>query len=101
MGGQVGYGPQTGCSSEGHPVYLYTDPHSKLTTYVVILPDGRAFYSDPRGRIVANSAEANDQVAGALVGGAAGLWVGGPAGAIIGAIVGAIAGNELSKKRAA
>jgi hypothetical protein len=89
---QVGYGPPVGNTAEGHPIYLYTDPHSKLTAYVVILPDGRAFYSDRYGRITAKPEEANKAVALALVGGALGL-VFGPGGALIGAAIGAFLGN--------
>lgn len=95
---QTGYGPQVGTSPEGFPVYLYADPQSKITAYVVVLPDGRAFYSDMHGRIVAPPADANKQVGLALVGGIAGFLAGGPAGAIVGALVGAIAGNQLSKR---
>ncbi len=99
-GGHVGYGPQVGHSPQGFPLYLYTDPNSKLTTYVVVLPDGRAFYSDRNGRIVSKPTEANPQVALALVGGIIGLAVGGgPLGAILGGIIGAAVGNEASKKR--
>lgn len=101
FGGQVGYGPLVGHSPEGYPIYLYADPQSHLTTYVVVLPDGRAFYSDAHGKFAVHPAESNAQVAGALVLGTAGFLVGGAAGAIIGAIVGAFAGNEVSKKRAA
>lgn len=100
-GGQLGYGPQVGHSPEGYPIYLYTDPRSGLTTYVVVLPDGRAFYSDVHGGFHVNPTESNAPVAGAIVLGTAGFLLGGPAGAIIGAIFGAIAGNEASKKRAA
>jgi len=95
---KMGYGPQVGNSHEGYPVYLYTDPQSQMTTYVVVLPDGRAFYSDAHGRIVATPVESDKQVAGAALGGLAGLAVFGPVGGIIGAILGAIVGNELSKR---
>jgi len=74
--------------------------------YVVVLPDGRAFYSDSHGRIGANATGNDVQAALALVGGALGFLLGegmgaGGAGAIAGALVGAFAGHELSKKRAA
>ncbi len=98
-GREAGYGPQVGKSREGYPVYLYTDPQSRLTTYVVVLPDGRAFYSDIRGRIVSKPVEANNQIALALVGGILGAVLGGPEGAILGALLGAAAGELLSKKR--
>jgi hypothetical protein len=94
----MGYGPQVAISHEGYPVYLYTDPHSQMTTYVVVLPDGRAFYSDAHGRIVATPVESDKQVAGAALAGLAGLALFGPVGGIVGAIVGAIVGNELAKK---
>src|SRR2546430_1475730 len=84
---QAGYGHQVGTSSEGFPVYLYTDPNSKLRTYVVLLPDGRAFYSDRRGRIVSDIKDASPAVeALALVGGIVGLLIGGAPGAILGGI---------------
>jgi len=101
----VGYGPQIGSSPEGFPIYPYTDPQTKFTTYVVVLPDGRAFYCDAQGRIVATPNEASVRTFLALVGGAGGFLLGGAAGAIAGAIagavVGAIAGDKLSEKRAA
>lgn len=85
-------------SNEGHPIYLYTDPRTGLTNYVVILPDGRAFYSDARGRIESTPPEPNKQVGLALLGGLAGLAAGGGVGGIIGAFLGAIAAN-IAKKR--
>lgn len=94
----MGYGPLVGHSPEGFPVYLYTDPRSKLTQFVVVLPDHRAFYCDGNGRIVSRPAEANPQVAGAVVGGLIGFAVGGPLGAIVGGILGAAVGNEASKR---
>jgi hypothetical protein len=99
--GQVGYGSTPiGQSSEGFPVYLYTDPNSKLRTYVVVLPDGRAFYSDRRGRIVSTPKDASPQVELlALIGGAVGLLVGGGApGAILGGIIGAALGQAAKKR---
>jgi hypothetical protein len=94
----MGYGQQVAISHEGYPVYLYTDPHSQMTTYVVVLPDGRAFYSDAHGRIFAPTVESDKQAAGAALVGLAGLAFFGPVGGIVGAIVGAIVGNELAKK---
>ena len=85
-----GYGPLVSRSQQGYPVYLYTDPQSKLTYHVVILPDGRAFYSDQQGRIVSNPVEAQKQIALAVLGGTTGFLIGGPAGALIGAIAGLI-----------
>jgi hypothetical protein len=101
-GSKVGYGPVVGHSPEGYPIYLYTDPRSKLTQYVVVLPDHRAFYCDTKGRIVSKPTEANPQIALGVIGGLIGLLVGGgnPLGAILGGIVGAALGNEASKKRA-
>jgi len=97
----VGYGPQVGTSPEGYPVYSYTDPQTLLSSFVMVLPDGRAFYSDAHGRFVIPPPQSNAPVAGALVLGTAGFFVGGAPGAIIGALVGAIVGNQASKKRAA
>jgi uncharacterized membrane protein len=91
------YGPQIGISREGYPVYLYTDPATQLTRFVVVLPDGRAFFSDKQGRILATPADTTPEVAGAILGGLIGL-VFGPEGAILGALLGAVAGG-LSKKR--
>lgn len=94
----VGYGPQVGTSHEGHAIYLYTDPITGIKSHVVILPDGRAFYSDSRGRIQSTPPEPNKQVGLALLGGLVGLAAGGGAGAIIGAFLGAIAAN-IAKQR--
>lgn len=95
---KTGYGPRVGTSHEGYPVYLYTDPQSQKTTYVVVLPDGRSLYSDKDGRIVPTPIESDKQVAGAAVGGLAGLLIGGPGLGIVGAILGAIVGNVISKE---
>ena len=90
------YNRQVGTSREGHPVYLYTDPTTGTTRFVVVLPDGRAFYSDQYGRI--SPPGTNDKaVGGALLGGLVLGLAFGPAGAIIGAIAGAVVGNEASK----
>lgn len=92
----MGYGRQVGSSREGYPVHIYTDPRTGITRFVVVLPDGRAFYSDQYGRI--SPPGANDKaVGGALVGGLLAGLAFGPAGAIIGAIAGALIGNEASK----
>jgi hypothetical protein len=71
-----------------------------LTNYVVVLPDGRAFYSDAHGNIVATPVEANKQVGLAVIGGLIGLAVGSGPGAILGALLGAAAGNILKKRGA-
>lgn len=92
-----GYGPMVGRSHQGYPIYLYTDPQSKLTSYVVVLPDNRAFYCDQQGSIVANPVEAKKQIALALIGGTTGFLLGGPAGALIGAVAGLIL-SELPKR---
>jgi len=95
----MGYGRQVGTSREGYPIYLYIDPSTNLTRHVVVLPDGRAFYSDPQGRITTTPNAADKQVGFAIIGGLLGLAFGG-AGAILGALIGAAAGNLLSKKGA-
>lgn len=95
-----GYGSMVGRSKEGHPIYVYTDPHSKSVHYVVVLPDGKAYISDSDGHIGAGSEGGDVELFGAMVAGAGGLLLGGPLGGIIGAIVGAIAGNQI-KRRAA
>jgi hypothetical protein len=95
---QVGYGPIVGQSPEGNPIYLYTDPHSRLISYVVVFPDGRTFYSDAQGRIPRSEVDA--EVAGAIVTGTLGALAGGPIGGIVGAIAGAIAGKLLKKQAA-
>jgi hypothetical protein len=98
---QAGYGASPiGQSPEGFPVYLYTDPNSKLRTYVVVLPDKRAFYCDRRGRIVSEPKDASPQVeALAVLGGAIGFALGGGApGAILGGLIG-VALGQAAKKR--
>jgi len=99
--GPGGYGPSIGQSREGYPIYLYTDPQTRTVSYVVVLPDGRAYYSDFNGRIGAVSKEGNAEVAGALVLGTSALLLGGPVAGILGAIAGAVAANQFSRKRAA
>ena len=95
---QVGYGPLVGHSQQGFPIYLYTDPQSKLRYFVTVLPDQRAFYCDQRGNIVATPVEANKGVALALLGGTTGFLLGGPVGALIGALAGLVL-SELPTKR--
>jgi len=67
----------------------------------VVLPDGRAFFSDAQGRIgsAPPSPETNVGVALALIGGIAGFLLGAGGGALIGAIAGGVLGTELSKRR--
>src|SRR5580658_2046109 len=80
--GQNGYGPQVGQSPEGYPIFLYTDPHSKVRSYVVVRPDGSAFYSDARGRNIGTPhSDADAEVAAAIVGGTFSAFAGGPVGA--------------------
>jgi hypothetical protein len=96
-----GYSSSVGRSREGYPIYLYTDPHTKRASYVVVLPDGRAFYSDSEGQIITTSSnQGNAEAASALVLGAGGWLIGGPIGGILGAIAGAIVGNQLKKHAA-
>ena len=94
---EVGYGPLVGHNQQGYPIYLYTDPKSKLRYYVVVLPDDRAFYCDQRGSLSATPVEADKGIALALIGGTAGFLIGGPVGALIGALGGLIL-SELPKK---
>ncbi len=95
----MGYGSQVGTSRQGHPIYLYTDERTRLTSYVVVLPDGRAFYSDAQGNLSAAPVEPDRQIGLALIGGLIGLAFGG-GGAILGALIGAVAGGLLDKKGA-
>jgi hypothetical protein len=95
----MGYGPQIGTSHQGYPIYLYTDELTNLTSYVVVLPDGRAFHSDAQGRLAATPSEPDKQIGLALIGGLIGFAFGG-AGAILGALIGAAAGGLLNKKGA-
>jgi hypothetical protein len=96
-----GYGPRVGHSREGYPVYLYTDPHTKMVNYVVVLPDGRVFHSDSEGRILTTfGSQANSEAVSAIVLGTGGLLLGGPIGGIVGAIAGAIVANQLKKHAA-
>jgi hypothetical protein len=63
-----GYSSSVGRSREGYPIYLYTDPHTKRASYVVVLPNGRAFYSDSEGQIITTSSnQGNAETASALV----------------------------------
>jgi hypothetical protein len=94
------YGPIIGHSPEGYPIYVYKDPRSNVESYVVALPDGRAFYSDAHGRLGQPRNEMEAEVTGAIVAGTLGGLTAGPAGAILGAIAGALMGKIL-KKRAA
>jgi len=99
--GQNGYGPQVGQSPEGYPIFLYTDPRSKVMSYVVVRPDCRTFYSDARGRNIGTPhSDVDAEVAAAIVGGTFGAFAGGPVGAMVGAIAGAIAGKVLKKQAA-
>jgi hypothetical protein len=65
----MGYGRQIGISREGYPIYLFTDVRTNVSRPVVVLPDGRALYSDENGRIITTPAEPDRQVGLALVGG--------------------------------
>jgi len=99
--GSNGYGPQLGVSAEGYPIYAYADPHSKAMSYVVVLPDGTAFYSDAAGRIInAAHSAADAEVAGAILAGAVGALAGGPVAGIAAAIAGAIAGRIIKRQAA-
>jgi hypothetical protein len=96
---QNAYGPIIGRSPQGFPVYLYTDPHSRRVSYVVVFPNGQPFYSNDKGLILGQPAgEADAEVAGAIVTGTLGALAGGPVGGIIGAIAGAVAGKLLKKQ---
>jgi hypothetical protein len=87
-----------GQTAAGQPIYLYTDPRSRFVSYVVVLPDGRAFYSDAYGSIGQPRTEVDAEVAGAILTGTLGGLAGGPVGAVLGAIAGAIAGKLLKKQ---
>jgi hypothetical protein len=96
-----GYGPKVGESREGYPIFLYTDPHTKLVSYVVVLPDGKVFSSDSEGHILTTYGnQANIEAATAIVLGTGGLLLGGPIGGIVGALAGAIVGSQLKKHAA-
>ncbi len=86
-----------GKSRDGYPVYLYRDPYKNALRYVVVLADGRAFYSDSEGNIASPFSHSDDRFAGAVVAGALGALLGGPLWGVIGAIGGAIAGNWIPK----
>jgi len=99
--GQNGYGPQVGQSPEGYPIFLYTDPRSRVMSYVVVQPGGRTFYSDAHGKVIGKPySEVDAEVAAAMVAGALGSLAGGPVGALVGAIAGAIAGKVLKRQAA-
>ena len=94
---QNGYGPRVGQTPQGYPIFLYTDPRSKIMSYVVVQPDGRAYYSDSQGRNVGKPHGAADAaIAGAMIGGMLGA-IAGPAVAMFGAVV---AGQALDKRAA-
>jgi hypothetical protein len=96
-----GYGPKVGQSREGYPIFLYTDPHTKLASYVVVHPGNRVFPCDSEGRVLATyGSQANVEAATAIVLGTGGLFLGGPIGGIVGALAGALVGSQF-KKRAA
>jgi photosystem II stability/assembly factor-like uncharacterized protein len=93
------FGHLVGHSAEGFPVYSYTDQHSKLTSYVVVLPDGRSFSSNEAGQILSSpSGRIDSEVTGAIVTGTLGALAGGPVGGIIGAIAGAFLAGKLKKQ---
>lgn len=95
----TGYGPQVGKSPEGFPVYIYTDPTTKLRTYVVVLPDSRAFYCDEHGRLVSTPKDASPVIEVlALAGGVLGFLAGSAPGAILGGILGAAVGKALKNR---
>ena len=96
-----GYGPRVGESREGYPIFLYTDPHTKLVSYVVVLPGERVFPSDSEGRILTSyGTPASVSAATAIILGTGGLFLGGPIGGIVGALAGAIVGSQLKKHAA-
>ncbi len=90
----------TGRSREGWPIYRYLDPGSEEWRHIVVLPDGRVFYSDAAGHI-GHTGKENNAVLGATLFGLGGLLVGGPIGGIVGAIIGAIGSEALARKKAA
>ena len=97
------YGPIVGQTPEGFPIHLYTDPISRFRTYVVVSPNGQAFYSNERGQIVSSSSgstRVDSEVTGAIVTGTLGALAGGPVGAILGAIAGAFIAGKLKKQAA-
>ncbi|MDA1312352.1 MAG: hypothetical protein O2968_03360 [Acidobacteria bacterium] len=93
-----GYREKVGESSEGYTIYLYDDARSGVLRYVVVLPNGRAAFSDSHGRV---GYPVNTGYMGAMLGGIGGLLVGGPVGGIVGAVLGAVVGGEVRSKQAA
>jgi len=72
-----------------YPIFLYTDPRSKVMSYVVVPTNGRTFYADARGRNIGTpQSDVDAEVAAAIVGGMFGAFAGGPVGAVVGAIAG-------------
>ncbi len=84
-----------GSNAQGWPIYLHRDLHSSEWRHVVVLPDGRVFYSDAAGHIGHVAARENNTVLGATIFGLGGLALGGPVGGIVGAIIGAVASETL------
>ena len=89
-----------GTNTQGWPIYLHRDIDSNEWRYVVVLPDGRAFYSDANGHIGHVTRE-NNAVLGATIVGLGGLALGGPVGGIVGALIGAFATETLWRRKVA
>ena len=93
-----GYIDQVGENSQGYPIYLYHDPRSGSVRYVVVLPDGKAVYSDPAGNITSATGQSSNAATGAMLFGLGGLALAGPLGGIVGAIAGAVVGPKIFRK---
>ena len=92
-----GYKDLVGHNSRGHPIYLYQEPRSGMLRYIVVLPNGRAVYSDPAGNIGYPADESANRMTGAMLGGLGAFALAGPVAALAGAVAGAILGDAIFK----
>ena len=85
------YSPEPiGKSAEGYPVYLYQERILAEPRYVVQLPNSKAVFSDPKGRI--NPIPNGDNiVTAAILAGFGGIVLAGTVGGLAGAALGAVA----------
>ena len=92
--GPSGFSQQIGVNAAGFPIYVYFDRQTNTYHYVVMLPNGRAIYTNERGEPVA-ATPAKPILPLAVLGGSVGFLAGGPVGVLIGALLGALAGENI------
>ena len=96
---ESGYKHIVGHNSRGDPIYLYQEPRSGMSRYVVVLQNGRAVYSDRAGNIGYPADESANRMTGAMLGGLGALALAGPVAALVGAVAGAFLGDAVFKNR--